>query len=228
MATNKHMDIEKLKEALQGGNLHPVQIESSPIEQLERGHRFAGNLEEYIKAVQVIAAPAVFIRIEILDEFDFFHQRSDQEISSNDETDLVDLRSIAPALRVFEKHLDATATYLFSSALTADSLDFVIDEPWWIEFLRARRTAVDQVDEDFAASEAKARAERQSKNQHVLALLKDLINDKDFSRLPTQKAMVAYAAEKIPELQDVDDATVRTEIQNLHAKIRARGLDRKH
>lgn len=42
--------------------------------------------------------------------------------------------------------------------------------------------------------------------------------------LPTQKAMKAYALEQHPELQDLEDRTIKDEIQVLDGKIEARGL----
>lgn len=93
--------------------------------------------------------------------------------------------------------------------------------------MKLRETATDQVDDDIVASEAKARADQQSRDRNALDALGGLINDANFARLPTQKAMAAYAFDQFPELQTVDEYALKAEIQNLHAKIKAKGLDRK-
>lgn len=216
-----------LKEKLRAAKLHPVHVGGNPVDEGARGHRFIGSLEEYLDAMRALATLAVFIRTERFDEWHFFHTLEKQDKVPDDETDPVDLRSIAPALRAFERHLGETAMYKLSATLTADSLDFTINEPWWIEFLKLRETATDQVDGDIAASEAKSRADQQSRDRNALTALGGLIGDPHFARLPTQKAMIAYAVDKIPELQAVNEYALSAEIQNLNAKIKAKGLDRK-
>ena len=221
------MEIESLKEQLRTAKLHPVQVDGSAIDEHKRGHRFIGSLEEYLDALRAIAAPVVFIRVDVFEDFHFFHIPEDQDDLPDDETDFIDLRSIVPKLRAFEKNLDAIASYRLSASLTTDSLDFVINEPWWIEFLKLRETATEQVDGDIEAAAAKAHADQQARDHNALAALGDLIKDPNFTRFPTQKAMIAYALEQIPELESVDEMSLKVEVQNLHAKIKAKGLDRK-
>lgn len=221
------MEIESLREKLRAAKLYPVQVEGSPVDENSRGHRFIGSLEEYLDAMRAIAAPAVFIRTEAFDDLHFFHSPESQDDQPDDDSELIDLRSIATGLRTFERHIGAIAMFRLSATLTTDSLDFVINEPWWIDFLKLRETATDQVDGDLAAAEAKSKADQQSRDRNALAALNGLISDPNFAHLPTQKAMIAYAVDQIPELESVDETALKVEIQNLHAKIKAKGLDRK-
>lgn len=221
------MEIEILKEKLRSAKLHPVHVEGSPVDEGTRGNRFIGSLEEYLDAMRAIAAPAIFIRTEAFDEWHFFHAPEGQDELPDDDAEPVDLRRITTALRAFERHLGTIAMYKLSSTLTADSLDFVINEPWWIEFLKLRETATDQVDGDLAASEAKSRADQQARDRNALSALGGLLSNPNFARLPTQKAMIAFAIDQIPELASVDENALKIEIQNLHAKIKAKALDRK-
>lgn len=39
--------------------------------------------------------------------------------------------------------------------------------------------------------------------------------------------MIAYAQNKIPELNDVDEYALKNEIRNLNAQIKAKGVGRK-
>jgi hypothetical protein len=221
------MELKALKEKLLASKLHPVHVADSVADEGARGHRFIGSLEEYLEAMRAIAAPVVFIRTESFDEGDFFHWPEGEDGLPDDESESVDLRSVEPALRAFEKHLGVTAMYKLSATLTADSLDFIVSEPWWIEFCKVRATATDQFDGDLAASEAKSRADRLARDRQAWTALGGLIKDLHFARLPTQKAMIAYAIDHIPELQAVDEFALQAEIQNLNAKIKAKGLDRK-
>ncbi|MGH8283621.1 MAG: hypothetical protein ACRESE_07215 [Gammaproteobacteria bacterium] len=58
----------------------------------------------------------------------------------------------------------------------------------------------------------------------LIKILRNLIGDPEFIRLPTQKAMKAYALEIHPELQDLEESVIRDEIQVLDGKIEAKGL----
>jgi hypothetical protein len=55
----------------------------------------------------------------------------------------------------------------------------------------------------------------------MLAKLRGLVDDKKFACLPTQKAMLQYAIRKFPELQDLNPADLKLEIQELKARIDA-------
>ncbi len=218
------MELETLKERLRAAKLHPVYVKGGPGGE---GYRFIGSLDEYFEAVQAFRTPVILIWTETFDELDFFHSPGNENELSDGDADLIDLRSIAPALREFKKHVGSIAMYKLSAALTNGSLDFFINEAWWDAFLELRETATDQVDGDLAASEAKSKADQEEKNRDALTALAALIRDPHFARLPTQKAMMAYAVDRIPELQTIDEYVLRAEIQNLHAKIKAKGLDRK-
>lgn len=221
------MEFQALKEKLRTAKLHPVHVEGSPVDDDAKGHRFIGSLEEYSEAVRAMGVPVVLIWTETLEEWHFFHAPEDEDETSDNETEQVDLCAITPALRAFKTHLGSIAIYKLSAALTTGGLDFIINEPWWVDFLKLRATATDQVDEDQEASEAKSRADQQAKDRDALNALGALIRDPDFVRLPTQIAMIAYATEKIPELETIDEFALRAEVQNLHAKIKAKGLGRK-
>jgi hypothetical protein len=221
------MELEAVKEKIRASKLHPVQVVDDLFGESARGHRFIGSLEEYLDALRAVGALAVFIRATEFDEEDFFHAPEDEGNLPASESEYIDLRSVVPELRAFEKHRDTIAMYKLSGALAADSLNFVISEPWWMEFLKLRATATDQVDGDRAASEAKSKADREAQDRKALAALGGLMKDANFARLPTQKAMLAYALDRIPELQNVDELLIKVEIQDLNAKIRAKGLDRK-
>jgi hypothetical protein len=71
------------------------------------------------------------------------------------------------------------------------------------------------------------RAQVEARNlSEIEFALSSLIEDKQFTRLRTQKAMLAYAKEHIPGLEDIDAGVLRTAISDLAAKAQARGLGR--
>jgi hypothetical protein len=221
------MELEALKETLRAAKLHPVHVEGSPLDTDVRGHTFIGSLEEYSDAVRAIGTPIVLILTETLEEQRFRYAPANQDEFSTDETEPIDLCSITPGLRAYKTHIGEIAMYKLSAALTNGTLNLFINEPWWLEFIKLWENATDQLDDNQAATEAQSKAEQQAKDRDALNALGALIRDPDFVRLPTQKAMIAYATEKIPELETVDEFALRAEVQNLHAKIKAKGLGRK-
>jgi hypothetical protein len=221
------MELEALKEKLQAAKLHPAHVEGSPLDDDVNGHTFIGSLEDYFDAVRAIGTPIVFISTETLDEERFWHAPGNEDETSAEETEPIDLCSITPALRAHKAHIGKIAMYKLSAALTTGTLNFFINEAWWLEFIKLWGSATDQIHDKKAASEARSKADQQAKDRDALNALGALIRDPDFVRLPTQKAMIAYAAEKIPELETVDDFALRAAVQNLYAKIKAKGLGRR-
>ncbi len=227
------MDFETLKEKIRAAKLYPIHVASGPLDEDEGDTVFLGTLEEYFDAVRAVGAPVVLVSTEIFDEERFWYLPEDVppeeqgEDTEEKEIESIDLCSIVPALRDFKNRIGQIAIHKLSAALPKGSLDFFINEAWWTEFSEQSESAKEKVDDNLDAAAAKSRAAQESKQKEALNALKALIRDPDFVRLPTQKAMLAYAADKIPELEVVDDYDLRAEIQDLHARIKARGLDRK-
>jgi hypothetical protein len=65
-------------------------------------------------------------------------------------------------------------------------------------------------------------AQRLKQEESVLAKTRSLLDDSEFCRIPTQRGMRAYALEKIPELDEVDESRLTQEIQKLSDKAKAR------
>ena len=83
----------------------------------------------------------------------------------------------------------------------------------------------EEEDAQLAAEEAE-NAEEIAKLEGAVKKLHSLAADPQFARLPTQRAMRAYAIDKIPELENLDEAELKREIQDLTALIQARGAGR--
>src|SRR6266705_2409677 len=193
------MELKTLKETLRAAKLHPVHVEGSPLDADGRGHTFIGSLEEYSDAVRAIGTPIVLILTETLEERRFRYAPENEHEFSTDETEPIDLCSITPGLRAFKTHIGEIAMYKLSAALTSGTLNLFINEPWWLEFIKLWESATDQIDDNQAATEAQSKADQQAKDRDALNALGALIRDPDFVRLPTQKAMIAYATEKVPQ-----------------------------
>lgn len=220
------MDLAQLKDELRAAKLHPVHVEGSPLEDRLRDFTFIGDLPEYVEAVHALGTSVVLVFTEVLNEHRF-HYAPRENSPPPDDAGSVDLCAIKPGLSKFKNKIGETAMFKLSAAMAGGNLSYYINEKWWLDFMKLWEDATDQVELEYATTQARIQSDREAKNRNVLKALADLIHEEEFVTLPTQRAMIAYALDKVPGLTAVDEIALKAEIQTLHAKIKAKGLDRK-
>jgi hypothetical protein len=137
------------------------------------------------------------------------------------------LRGVEPALDEFKVHLNLECGYRLIVHLPHASLEYVLHLPWWQRFSELRESVIERIHQERELAESKLIEEEEQCSQQMLKALRELINDPEFVRLPTQRAMQAYAFEGIMGLETINPNTLKLEIQSLDAKIKAKGLGRK-
>ena len=140
------------------------------------------------------------------------------------ESEVIDLCKLNATLDKYKEYIGQVGMFKLSISAHDDHVSFYINEDWWIEFIELWSETTNRIEGDQEAAHAQIRAAQEQKDKQLLKTLNGLIRDADFVCLPTQRSMIEYAKDKIPELEDVDAVTIKVEIQNLHAKIKARGL----
>lgn len=146
------------------------------------------------------------------------------------QTDLgsvVDLREVEPSLNEFKERLGSECGYRLTVHSPTEWLEYILHLEWWKRFSKLRDGAIEKILQERALAESKQNEKEEKRSGQILNALRLLINDPDFVRLPTQRAMQAYALERIADLDIIHPNTLKTEIQSLDAKIKARGLGRK-
>jgi hypothetical protein len=222
------MNLQELKEKLKTANLHPIHLEGSPLDRDMGGDAFIGNLEEYFEAVRVLGAPAVFILTETLEIERFQYEiEIDNDEESESDAEEIDLCKFNPMLEKYKEHIGQVGMFRLSIPVPEAHISFYINEDWWLEFIKLWSETTDRIDEDQEAAHAQQRAAQELEEKQILKSLGGLLRDEHFVRLPTQRSMIEYAKEKIPGLETVNAVTLKIEIQNLHAKIKAKGLGSK-
>lgn len=226
------MELAELKLKLKELGPYPAHISGSPLDDDRDGYTFIGTFEEYLEAVRAVGPKILLIATESLDEENWLKYTPDEAGSDDNEpedSDIepIDLCSINPALHNFKSHLGQIGVYKISAEIESGTLDYYLYEDWWTQFTELWKDAISQVDEDLAAAREKSEKAQEEKNREAIASLNVLIHDPDFVRLPTQKAMIAYAMDRIGDLAFVGEMILKNEIQNIHAKIKAKGLDRR-
>lgn len=220
------MNIESLSQTIRAAGIFPVRVEFTHPQ--ESDLRFSGTLEEYLAAVQALKSPVVFVCTFELTEDSFIYEADEAEsLEEDEEMEAVDLRSIEPKLRNFMTRIGETGWFLLATPLTNGNLTFDIKEEWWEQLYELLDAATESVEEDRSAAFERIKAEEEQRKRTMLKQLQSLINDTAFQRLKTQKAMREYAVERFPELMEWNSVDLKEEIQNLAARIEAKGLGRK-
>lgn len=184
-------------------------------------------MDEYLEAVKSLRSDVIFISAIRITEEHFLYLDDDDEDEDDADADIIDLCSVVPELNKLKKRIGEDGHFDLSVSITSGNLSFSIHEEWMEHLVELLNKARDLVNENRDSELALIREEEIAKSKEVLKKLHGLISDKDFVRLPTQRAMQEYAIDKFPELEDVADHDLKLEIQSLKAKIQAKGLAKK-
>jgi hypothetical protein len=205
--------------------LHPICVES--LSELSYDKlTFSGTLEEYLEAVKSLRSGVIFVStIRITEEY--FLYLDDEEDEDDENADIIELCSVVPDLSKFKKRIGEDGHFDLSVPIVNGILSFSMHEEWMERLFELLNKARDLVNENRASELALIHAEEIEKSKEMIKKLHALISDKDFVRLPTQRAMQEYAIDKIPELEDLAEHELKREIQSLKAKIQARSLGKK-
>lgn len=226
------MNIDELVNKIVSEGCFPIRVESISVKDTDRNLIFAGDLDGFLKAAKAMKADVIFITSTAFDEDEFIYEfdelnEDDEDESEGLEDESIYLPSVMPSLSKFENYKGQDCIFQLSVKTTINTLDFSIQESWLDEFLKMRDEAIEKIENNRESIMSTQRAEREAKQKEAIKSLNTLINDSAFTNLRTQKAMLAYATEKIPELENIDRTTLQSEIQKLNAKIEAKGLGRK-
>jgi hypothetical protein len=216
------MTLKELLSKLTEKSIFPVRVESLP----DRSDDlvFVGNLSEFIDAAKAIQSPVVFVSTVTLSEEHFYWDNSDFD---NVVDERIDLRQYVPELENFNDKIGLDGHFDLCAMGPNGNLKLSIVESWMDNFAELYSQAIELHEETILDKQEQEDASENERKQHLLGNLRGLITDDDFVRLPTQRAMLAYAIDDFPELETLEESILKVEIQNLKAKIDAQGLRRK-
>ncbi len=231
------MTLTELKKLIESHGLYPIQVDGDATDDEHDEFLFTGTIEEYFKATKVLNATAVFLFVSILEDGDFLHEvefhengeeSGEPDQSAQSETEMeIDLTVALPSLSQFKQHLGKECAFRLLAIGERTTLSFYIEEDWWYQFVNECHKAIDKVEEGREAIRRKIAKQHADKEKELVRLVRNLINDSEFVRTPTQRGMKVYALEKCPELIEMDDVSLSHEIQLLSDKIKAKGFNKK-
>ena len=210
------MTINELTKKIKEAGLVPMLVETD--KNCSNDLEFIGTLNEFIQSVKAVGAKALFIKTDSLTE-NFFTQPFDE---ADDELDLI---TAFPILLKYKEKTGIIGQFDLFVQLAEGVLLFEIVEDWWqnfvVEFYEAKENWTERRDKELI----KLQEAEQIRAKKLIPKFNKLIDDHNFVRLPTQKAMRVYALDKLPELEDfLEEQDIKRLIQDMKAKIQARGL----
>lgn len=223
------MALNDLSTKLETEGLFVIQTEGSTDKDDSRGLVFVGDLDKFINAAKALKSDIIFITTRLLDHEDFLYEvEEDYEDDDNGKSpEPIQLSTILPTLKEYEKYIGKECAFKLTIRTTHSVLEFYTQEIWWAEFREMLWEAIDKLENVRKDKRLTQLSEKIARQKGLLDQLRKLINDSAFVKLPTQKAMLVYAIEQIPELEDMNQNLLKAEIQNLDAKLAAKGLGRK-
>ncbi|MBI1916417.1 MAG: hypothetical protein HYS12_17040 [Planctomycetes bacterium] len=230
------MTLPELMQSLTSADLYPIPVEGDIERPSVRGLAFLGDLDAFIQSAKALSVRCVFIATRVLQESDFLYEEGHPRVSyvaarrralHADAGLSVDLRGVEPSLNEFKAYVGRECGFRLAVHLPNTTLEYVLHQPWWQRFSELRQRVIEKVLQERELAESKEVEEEERRSQEVLNALRELINDPEFVGLPTQRAMQAYAFERIAGLNSINPNTLKIEIQSLDAKIKAKGLGRK-
>lgn len=217
------MGVIEVKEKLLSLGIHAIQVEGGAGDDDAKGLTFIGSLDAYVSALKAIGVNHAFLTHDLLEENDFMHV---PDISGMDDDDdggtVVDLVVIRPALLKYKEYIGQQCRYKLSAPIANSTLDYLEQESWWKEFEELCGEAIESVDEEWEEEESRSQAEQGERDRKLIKNIQTLINDKAFTSLPTQRAMIEYAKENVPGVDTLDIVLLKDEIRTIDAKIKAR------
>jgi hypothetical protein len=215
------MDLEETRAAFRAANILLVEVED--IDDSPQSLRIAADLADYISVVKALHIPVVFIYLETLEMEDFIYLDGDAETDEEDESRRLDLCSINVELKRFKKHIGEIGSFTLYAAMQPKGLTYFNGNDWYAEFWKCRESATNSIDQGKVESQVNLDDEERKRLGEVTARLSELVNDTKFARLPTQKAMLAYAKLHIAGISEIDNATLKAAISDIAAHILAKG-----
>ena len=217
----------ELFQQLAAADLFPIPVDDGIDNRDLKGMRFVGDTARFIEAAKALGNRCVFVASRVLLAADFEYDDEDRRSGDPPATDIpnaIDLLTIRPKLGEFKPHLGRDCGHRAWVRVDHTTLEHVILLPWWERLVELREEAIAAIIEDRDATWAKQEEDEQRQRDLLLNRLRGLITDAQFIQQSTQIAMQAYAVEQIPALESLGDKVLRTEVQALDAKIKARGL----
>ena len=218
------MQMNEVVETIRSAGLHPIRVEL--VNDHDEDMEFIGTITEYLEAIKALDKKAVFVSSLVLAE-DFFIYVNEDDNENSEIGDPIDLCSIVPALRNYKRRIGDVFCIELSAPLSLGGLRYSVEQEWFNSLSELLNEARNSIENDREVEWKKSELEEETRMAMLSESLSSLTRDKEFVKLRTQAAMREYALEKYPQLDALSVTDLKREIQQLAARIEAKGLNRK-
>jgi hypothetical protein len=227
------MNTAEIIQRIRAVGFYPIQVQVDADQDEWSGLQFVGSLDEFFDAAKAMGAPIVFLCVYKLEEEDFHYEpdSSEDDVPVDEAADFDEIPAVEesfdlivalPSLSDFKKHIGEERGFFLAAKSQLGILSLYVTESWWDSFDEQRDRAIQKLNEDREAIREKMEEQRSQRDENLLKQLRNLLHDPEFSRIPTQRGMKAYALEKFPDLDEVDDFRFTQEIQKLSDKVKSK------
>lgn len=215
------MELTEVKQQIAAAGFCPVPVDAPAHESNSSAYLFLGTLDEYLQACKTLGVKAVLVEGFDLDAQYYMHEEVQRAELSRISPE-VDLRRFEKKLRDFSPYIGKIGFVRYSAILVGLRLDYEIEEEWWTKYMEVYDRAISMA-EDESARVSKEQTEATAATRNALfEKLRALSENQEFRKLPTQKAMLAYALDEIDGLNSIDTYKLKMEIQDMVAKLQAK------
>lgn len=216
------MTLQELKNKLREDGFHVIHVEDDVDEESANGLSFCGEFEEYLDSLKVLEKKIIFLATQELEEdsFEYADRRRSYDNDDELESEPIDLCLVNHDLERLKSHIGEIGRYKLFSSMSEDSLNFYINEDWWLEYIEIWIDAVTEYKEKRIEMLQRMQEAQREKEKEVLKSVRQLAKDHAFCSLKTQRAMTTYATENVQDVESLDPSVLRKEIQTLYDKIK--------
>lgn len=181
-----------------------------------------GDLSMFCSTAKALGCSVVFAQPQTLDSDDF---ELSLETSSYPSVSIdVKLTDHDPSIVNYRKYIGQIGAYSLYAPFCQGYLSIDVEEKWYRKFWDTASAAASLGIEKEKQQQEEQEKKTQANRAALLKKLNSLVSDNAFMSLPTQKQMLAYAIENIPELSQLPTPDLKRELQEIDAKAKAKGL----
>lgn len=215
------LSVASIAKRLVSAGIHAIPVAESVPESGDKRIEFEGTFDDYLAVLTAVGINhALVYHFELADE-DF--QYSDSDGDGDDEDDdgkpAVNLAEVNPKLKHFRGFVGQTELAHVSAWLGYQHIYVELTPPWRAEYVAERSAAVRVVEQKIEEDRSRESSEEDEAVEKLLERLRVLDADQKMAKLKTQKAMLQYALQCIPELRALDLGCLKAEIQDMRARI---------
>lgn len=216
------MKASDIYELFNGNGIFPISITGCIDEDECNGLIFEGDFPEYISALTKLGVKTVFVSKRIFSENEingnFRYELDDEEFEET-----VSIAEVYPKVVDLKVRIGHPCLFRIFAKIETIELNIFLYEDWYKEFVSESLKALVEFQEKENVKSEEINKSFKQKKDSVIKAIKGLVDDANFTKLPTQRSMIAFAEENISDVSVLEDSELKIEIQKINDILVARG-----